>query len=108
MEQSVESHVAVHFQLRDANGKVVSEQKGTTDDYGATSCEFTLPSSGLTGMYSIRVNSQNHYIRVEEYKRPTFHVEFPEVKEAYAAGDTLTVKCHDLCRCACAGGSGEV
>jgi predicted RNase H-like HicB family nuclease len=42
-------------------------------------------------MYSIRVNSQNHYIRVEEYKRPTFHVEFPEVKEAYAAGDTLTV-----------------
>ena len=92
MEQSVESHVAVHFQLRDANGKVVSEQKGTTDDYGATSCEFTLPSSGLTGMYSIRVNSQNHYIRVEEYKRPTFHVEFPEVKEAYAAGDTLTVK----------------
>lgn len=92
MEQTVQSHVAVRFQMRDANGKVVSEQSGTTDDYGACSCEFTLPSSGLTGSFCIRVNSQSHYIRVEEYKRPTFHVEFPEVKQAYAAGDTLTVK----------------
>ena len=92
MEQTVQSHVAVRFQLRDANAKVVSEQSGTTDDYGASSCEFTLPSSGLTGSFCIRVNGQNHYIRVEEYKRPTFHVEFPEVKQAYAAGDTLTVK----------------
>ena len=92
MEQKAQSHVTVNFQLRDANNKVVSEQTGTTDDYGACSCEFTLPSSGLTGSFSIRVNGQNHYIRVEEYKRPTFHVEFPEVKQAYAAGDTLTVK----------------
>ena len=92
MEQTAQSHVAVRFQLRDANNKVVSEESGTTDDYGACSCEFTLPSSGLTGSFCIRVNGQSHYIRVEEYKRPTFHVEFPEVKEAYAAGDTLTVK----------------
>jgi len=92
MEQTAQQHVPVHFQLRDANNKLVAEQSGTTDDYGASSCEFTLPSSGLTGSFSIRVNGQNHYIRVEEYKRPTFHVDFPEVKEAYAAGDTLTVK----------------
>ena len=92
MEQTVQSHVGVRFELRDANGKVVKEQTGTTDDYGACSCEFTLPSSGLTGSFSIRVNNQNHYIRVEEYKRPTFYVKFPEVKQAYAAGDTLTVK----------------
>ena len=92
MEQTVRSRVSANFQLRDANNKVVSEQRGTTDDYGASSCEFTLPSSGLTGSFCIRVNGQNHYIRVEEYKRPTFRVEFPEVKQAYAAGDTLTVK----------------
>ena len=92
MEQTVRSRVSANFQLRDANNKVVSEQRGMTDDYGASSCEFTLPSSGLTGSFCIRVNGQNHYIRVEEYKRPTFRVEFPEVKQAYAAGDTLTVK----------------
>ena len=38
------------------------------------------------------MGDERHYIRVEEYKRPTFYVEFPEVKTAYAAGDTLPVK----------------
>ena len=92
MEQSVRDHVSVTFRLRDANGKVVSEQKATTDDYGTCATEFTLPSSGLTGRFSIQVNTEYHYFRVEEYKRPTFHVDFPEVKQSYAAGDTLTVK----------------
>lgn len=92
MEQTVSRQAVVRFQLRDANGKVVAEQTGTTDDYGACTAEFTLPSSGLTGSYSIRVNNQNHYIQVEEYKRPTFHVEFPPVEQAYEAGDTLKVK----------------
>ena len=92
MEQKVQPHKKVLFELRDANNKVVSEQSGSTDDYGAASCEFTLPSSGLTGSFCIRVNGHSHFIRVEEYKRPTFHVEFPEVKQAYAAGDTLMVK----------------
>ena len=29
---------------------------------------------------------------MEEYKRPTFEVEIPTVKELYADGDTLQVK----------------
>ena len=92
MNQSVRDHVSVTFRLRDANGKVVSEQKAATDDYGTCAAEFTLPSSGLTGRFSLQVNGEYHYFRVEEYKRPTFHVDFPEVKQSYAAGDTLTVK----------------
>ena len=92
MEQTVMPQADVHFELRDANGKVVAEQKGATDDYGACTAEFTLPKTGLTGIYAIQVNGQYHSIRVEEYKRPTFHVDFPPVKQVYAAGDTLTVK----------------
>ena len=82
----------VHFVMRDANGKEVKEAYVKTDDYGVAATEFTLPESGLTGQFAILVDDQRHYIRVEEYKRPTFHVDFPEVKQAYAAGDTLTVK----------------
>ena len=92
MEQSVRDHVNVTFRLRDCNGKVVSEQKAMTDDYGTCTSAFTLPSAGLTGRFSIEVNSAYHYFRVEEYKRPTFHVDFAEVKQTYAAGDTLRVK----------------
>ena len=91
-DQQVRDGKSVRFQLRDANYKVISEQSATTDAYGTCSAEFTLPSSGLTGRFSISVNNETHYFRVEEYKRPTFHVDFPEVKQAYAAGDTLTVQ----------------
>ena len=92
MEQAVCRRTNVRFSLRDANYKVVSEAVGMTDEYGTAAVDFTLPASGLTGRFTIQANNQSLAIRVEEYKRPTFHVDFPEVKEAYAAGDELTVK----------------
>ena len=92
MEQAVCEATNVHFSLRDANYKQIEDITVPTDQYGTAAVDFTLPASGLTGRFTIQVNDQRHYIRVEEYKRPTFHVDFPEVKEAYAAGDELTVK----------------
>ena len=92
LEQSVCGRQELTFSLYDANYKLISEQQTMTDEYGVAATDFTLPSSGLTGNFQIRVGDQRHHIRVEEYKRPTFYVEFPEVKEAYAAGDTLPVK----------------
>ena len=77
--------------LYDANYKMVEERKLETDEYGVAATDFTLPSSGLTGSFHIRVDDTRHYFRVEEYKRPTFYVEFPEVKEAYAPNDTIAV-----------------
>ena len=92
MDHQVVDGRYVHFMLRDANSKVVAEENVKSDAYGVAATEFTLPESGLTGVFTIAVDGQRHHIRVEEYKRPTFHVDFPEVKQAYAAGDTLTVK----------------
>jgi len=92
IEQQVKEHTIVKFVLRDANYKVVAEQQVLTDAYGVCAADFTLPAKGLTGRFTIQANQQSHSIRVEEYKRPTFHVDFPEVKETYAAGDTLKVK----------------
>ena len=82
----------VTFSLRDANRKELKTVAATTDEYGMCSADFTLPSSGLTGQFYIHVNGWNHIFRVEEYKRPTFQVEFPEVKQHYEAGDTVVVK----------------
>ena len=82
----------VTFSLRDANRKELKTVTATTDGYGVCSADFTLPSSGLTGEFSVRVNGRIHNFRVEEYKRPTFQVEFQEVKQHYEAGDTVEVK----------------
>lgn len=78
--------------LRDANYKVVSEKSLTTDAYGTCHADFDLPSGKLGGAFVISLNNTSRRIRVEEYKRPTFAVEFPKVNEKYASGDTLMVK----------------
>ena len=81
------------FILRDANWKQVAEQKATTDEYGTASVDFELPKEGQTGMFSISVNgTATEYVRVEEYKRPTFEITFPKVNERYTWGDTVVVK----------------
>ena len=91
-KHSVVKGKQVSFTLRDANWKEVKRLSATTDDYGMCSVDFTLPSSGLTGVHTIQVNGNSYTFRVEEYKRPTFEVEFPEVKEDYKAGDTLEIR----------------
>lgn len=81
------------FILRDANWKLVAEQKATTDEYGTASVDFELPQGGQTGMYHVSVNNRaNSSFRVEEYKRPTFEITFPKVNEKYNWGDTVVVK----------------
>ena len=81
------------FILRDVNWKQVAEQKATTDEYGTASVDFELPKEGQTGQYSISVNgTATEYVRVEEYKRPTFEITFPKVNEKYTWGDTVVVK----------------
>ena len=93
-EQSALDNVAVEgkgvtAELRDANYKLVAEQQLTTDRFGKCATEFTLPQGLLNGRFTVRVNSSSTNISVEEYKRPTFQVEFPEYKESYQAGDTV-------------------
>ena len=83
----------LNFILRDPNWKQVTEQKATTDEYGTASVDFELPKEGQTGLYSISVNgTATKYVRVEEYKRPTFEITFPKVNEKYNWGDTVVVK----------------
>ena len=92
-ETTVLANKACKLTLRDANHKVVKEQEVITDDYGTASYDFTLPSGGLMGQFSVYCNNGNAtYFSVEEYKRPTFQVEFDDVTEKYQSGDTVTVK----------------
>lgn len=88
---------SVKVALRDTNYKVVTEQELVTDRYGSCSADFVLPAGVLTGRFTLTANSMaSASIRVEEYKRPTFQVEFPEVNEKYQNGDTLMVRAKAL------------
>jgi len=83
--------------LRDTNYKVVAEKTATTNAYGVATADFTLPSSGLTGRFILLSTAPSHSylsLRVEEYKRPTYQIELPEITQKYQNGDTLVVIGH--------------
>ena len=96
-EQSALDNVAVadrrvKMELRDANYKLVAEQWVTTDRFGKCSTEFMLPTGLLNGRFTVRANGSSTSISVEEYKRPTFQVEYADYQQSYQAGDTVRVQ----------------
>ena len=96
-EKSVLDNVAVEgkrvdVELRDANYKLVAEKELATDRFGKCATELTLPQGLLNGRFTVRVNNSSTSISVEEYKRPTFQVEFEDYKETYQVGDTVRAK----------------
>lgn len=82
----------ITLELRDANNKPVSEQTVTTDNYGTAAADFVLPTGKLNGTFSLRGGGNSYWFRVEEYKRPTFEVKFPDVNQHYENGDTVQVR----------------
>ena len=96
-KMKAEAGVSFDMILRDANGKELSRKPVTTDRFGTASADFELPSSGLTGDFTITTNSKGSgqvSFKVEEYKRPTFEVSFDDYKEKYTIGDTIQLKGH--------------
>lgn len=85
----------VTLTLRDANYKEVAKQKVVTDGFGMASADFALPSACLPGSFSVRCDFGNNgftSFSVEEYKRPTFDVQFDKLTANYRSGDTVAVK----------------
>ncbi|WP_041739953.1 alpha-2-macroglobulin family protein [Echinicola vietnamensis] len=97
----------VEVVLKDVNGEKVSELLLESNAYGAFSGEFVLPTSGLTGNFTLEVNKNNniknvalrgtdflgghHRIAVEEYKRPTFEANFRPIEQEYQVNDSVLV-----------------
>jgi uncharacterized protein YfaS (alpha-2-macroglobulin family) len=96
-KSSIIESTTVHVKLNDVNGQEIGTQKLTTNEFGSFSGEFILPASGLTGLFSINVNSDelnlNGYkgISVEEYKRPKFETSFNQITETFKVNDSIKV-----------------
>ena len=78
--------------FRDANWQEITSAKFTTDEYGSFSGSFVIPTDRLNGVFHLNANRGNTTIRVEEYKRPTFEVNFEQPKEQYKLNQEVTVR----------------
>jgi hypothetical protein len=74
----------------DANNQKIHETELQTNQYGSFNTTFTVPAGVLTGMMSIRNEWGTIGVRVEEYKRPKFEVEFEPVKGTYRLNEEVS------------------
>ncbi|TLP82369.1 alpha-2-macroglobulin [Maribacter sp. ACAM166] len=87
----------VHVDLLDVNGQEVGNQSFSTNEFGSFSGEFILPASGLTGIFSMNVYSDEIDLdgytsfSIEEYKRPKFETSIESISETYRINDSVKV-----------------
>ncbi|MCX6283992.1 MAG: MG2 domain-containing protein [Bacteroidetes bacterium] len=86
------THESTRVNFTDVNGRKISEQSFTTNDFGSFNGSFIAPVDVLPGQMYISNESGNIAFSVEEYKRPTFEVSFYPLEGNYKLNETLTVK----------------
>lgn len=82
----------VTVRLQDANGKEIARKNFTTNAFGSIHGEFTLPQQTLGGMFTLGAENASASIRVEEYKRPTFRITIPALKQEVSFGHPVTIE----------------
>ncbi len=80
-----------HVRFRDANWQEITAADFTTDEYGTFSGSFVIPTDRLNGVFRLDAQEGSTTFRVEEYKRPTFEVNFERPKEQYKLNQEVTV-----------------
>ena len=90
-ELSLVNNYKESVSFRDANWQEISSAKFTTDAYGSFSGSFVIPTDRLNGVFHLNADQGSTTIRVEEYKRPTFEVNFEKPKEQYKLNQEVTV-----------------
>lgn len=85
------SHLNEQIRFLDANWQEVAYAQFTTDEYGGFDGSFVIPTDLLNGKFQLQGHFGSTSFRVEEYKRPTFEINFETVKEQYKLNQEVTV-----------------
>ncbi|MEP6597377.1 MAG: alpha-2-macroglobulin family protein, partial [Ginsengibacter sp.] len=82
-----------YIYLKDANDQIADSVKITTNEYGSFSATFQLPQSLLNGDFKLQMKADNGMagIKVEEYKRPKFFVDYEPLNGTYKVNDEITI-----------------
>ena len=75
--------------LKDSNWQEVATQTFTTNEYGSFDGSFVIPNNISNGYFSIKNESGNINIKVEEYKRPTFEIIFNNPDKSFKLNEEI-------------------
>lgn len=78
--------------LLDVNRKEVGTIYLVTDEFGGLNGSFTIPNGVLTGDFKVATPYGYVLVNVEEYKRPTFKINFADLDGNYRLGESVEIK----------------
>lgn len=93
-DKSVQQNVSTTLYLLDPNHQKIDSVKVTTNKFGSYTAAFRLPENKLGGSFLLADEKNNGrlYIRVEEYKRPSFAVELMQPEGMIRLNDNISIK----------------
>jgi hypothetical protein len=78
--------------LYDVNYQEIAQKLVKTNDFGSFVADFEIPEGLLNGNLQLRTETSSKYVRLEEYKRPAFEVEFLAFDGSYRLNEKVTLK----------------
>lgn len=93
-ESTVTPDKQVNIYLYDANRQKIDSLSLTSNGFGSFSGSFVIPEGLLNGNMHLEEPSTNAsvYFSVENYKRPTYYLQWDTTAQEYRLGDTVNVK----------------
>ncbi|MDF2433849.1 MAG: hypothetical protein JWP44_3480, partial [Mucilaginibacter sp.] len=88
----IEINKKLTVDITDNNNKKIVSIPFITNEFGTFSGVFIIPQNIPNGNVIISTDDGDKQISVEEYKRPSFSVEFMPVKSSYKPGDSVRLK----------------
>lgn len=89
-ESQVLSHYKSEVTITDATGVELTKVPILTNEFGTFNIEYKLPDQILLGTLGVNLPGVAYKrLRVEEYKRPTFQINFDTIKDIFTLGDKV-------------------
>lgn len=91
-DYSLKENFETKLEFKNTNQKTITDKIFITNKNGSFNGEFVIPKGLLNGNFLLHTPIGRTNIRVEDYKRPTFQVEFDTLREQYKIGDFIELK----------------
>ncbi len=75
----------------DSNSEVIETKTFTTNEFGSFDGSFVIPDNLSNGNFRIKNESGTIYIKIDEYKRPTFEISFNSLYKSFKINDKINL-----------------
>ncbi|MBO5809920.1 MAG: hypothetical protein J6R32_03730 [Bacteroidales bacterium] len=75
----------------DSNMEVIETKTFVTNEFGSFDGSFVIPDNLSNGSFIIKNESGCIYIKIEEYKRPTFEITFNSLNKSFKLNDKINL-----------------